>query len=79
MAESDQDTYYQLYRDYGWEAVATCNSFEIFRRPANHFEEDDLFSDGASRWEMVRQIFMRRFLVLLATTVVLLGLGFYYR
>lgn len=59
----DQEAYYQLYQDYGWEPVANCNNFEIFRKPASQVGEDDIFSDETSRWEMIRQIFMKRFLL----------------
>lgn len=75
---TDQESYYQLYQDYGWEQVTSCNSFEIFRKPASQIEDDDIFSDEGSRWQMIKQIFMRRFLVLLGTMVVVLGIGLWF-
>ncbi|MFA9413128.1 MULTISPECIES: DUF2812 domain-containing protein [unclassified Streptococcus] len=75
---ADQETYYQLYRDYGWEPVTTCNSFEIFRKPASQVEDDDIFSDETSRWEMIRQIFIRRFLILLSMVVLTIAGGSFF-
>lgn len=75
---ADQEAYYQLYRDYGWEPVATCNSFEIFRKPASQVGTDDIFSDETSRWEMIRQIFMRRFLILLSMVVLAIAGGVFF-
>ncbi|MGT2757066.1 DUF2812 domain-containing protein [Streptococcus ovuberis] len=60
---ADQESYYQLYQDYGWEPVTTCNSFEIFRKPARQVEDDGIFSDNASKLEMIGRIFKRRFLL----------------
>lgn len=73
---ADQETYYQLYRDYGWEPVTTCNSFEIFRKPVSQVEDDDIFSDETSRWDMIRQIFMRRFLVALLFYIIFISYAF---
>lgn len=76
---ADQESYYQLYQDYGWEPVTTCNSFEIFRKPVSQVEADDIFSDEMSRWDMIGQIFKRRFLVLVMTMMIVLGLGLWFR
>lgn len=76
---ADQEAYYQLYRDYGWEPVATCNSFEIFRKPASQVGIDDIFSDEASRWDMIGQIFVRRFLILLSMVVLAIGAGILFK
>lgn len=76
---ADQEAYYQLYRDYGWEPVATCNSFEIFRKPASQVGEDDIFSDEGSRRDMIHQIFMRRFLILISMVVLAIGVGILFK
>lgn len=75
---ADQASYYQLYRDYGWEPVATCNSFEVFRKPASQVGEDDIFSDETSRWEMIGQIFRRRFLILTSMVVLAIACGLFF-
>ncbi|MGT2910271.1 DUF2812 domain-containing protein [Streptococcus cameli] len=71
-------SYRQFYQDYGWDYVAECNSFSIFRKSSAQSGDKELFSDPASRWDMIEQIFKRRFLVLLATMVVVVGIGLYF-
>ncbi|MGT2715221.1 DUF2812 domain-containing protein [Streptococcus respiraculi] len=70
----DQDAYYQMYEDYGWENLGTCNNFVYFRKPVTADEEATIYSDRQSKLDMIGQIFKRRFLA-----VVLIGLAVFWR
>lgn len=56
--------YMQMVNDFGWEYCAKCMGWLYFRKPAGDSEtdgEDELFSDNASRVEMVGHIIRTRF------------------
>lgn len=57
--------YEQMLADYGWEHFADCAGWMYLRKPASNGEEEDLFSDNASRVEMLDRILKRRMLPLL--------------
>lgn len=75
--EKDIESYRQLYQDYGWEYVATCNNFYIFRKSDVEDSDLEIFSDEASKQAMVKQIFRRRFLLIVFLYLVALSLGFF--
>ncbi len=55
--------YMQMCRDFGWEHIDSCLGWLYFRKPASRTDtegEDELFSDNASKAEMVFRIFKRR-------------------
>ena len=61
------EDYTQLASDFGWEACGQCMGWLYFRRPAldaREPSEEELFSDGASKVDMVRQIVRTRFVPL---------------
>ena len=61
------DEYMQMLRDFGWEYFAHCNAWLYFRKPADEVEAEqdgELFSDNASRVELVSQVVKTRFLPL---------------
>ena len=61
--DEQSDDYLQMAEDFGWEYFAQCFGWLYFRKPAESAEaegEDELFSDNASRVEMVSQIVRRR-------------------
>ena len=68
-AKGEKAAYLQMYRDYGWEYLLDVNGFSYFRKSAKDLEENgdtEIFSDNESRLEMVKRIFRRRMLPLLA-------------
>ena len=61
--------YMQLAKDFGWEYFEDCAGWLYFRKSADSAEadgEDELFSDDASRLDMVRRIVTTRLLPLAA-------------
>ena len=59
------EEYLQMLKDFGWEYFAHCMGWLYFRKPAAaaETEEDgELFSDGASRVELVSSIVKTRLL-----------------
>ena len=55
--EEDSE-YLQLFRDYGWEQFARCMGWLYFRKSASEIESEEdgeIFSDDASRVELVDQ------------------------
>ncbi|MBM7635934.1 DUF2812 domain-containing protein [Streptococcus saliviloxodontae] len=51
----------QLFEDYGWEHVADCNYFSIFRQSKQDVDVS-IYSDSESQYEMVKRIFKSRYL-----------------
>ncbi|MGT2753694.1 DUF2812 domain-containing protein [Streptococcus ovis] len=62
MKKEESVSYVQFYQDYDWELVNTCRSFRLFRKNAVDGEDVEIFSDNASKLEMIGRIFKRRFL-----------------
>ncbi len=66
--ERQSGDYLQLFRDYGWEYFASCMGWLYFRKPASEVQlehDGEIFSDGASRVDMIRHIVRTRMLPLL--------------
>ena len=60
--------YMQMVRDYGWEYCGSCVGWLYFRKAAAEVtdkNDGELFSDGASKVEMVEKISRNRMLPLL--------------
>lgn len=60
--------YLQLFQDYGWEHCGRCAGWLYFRKPAaqaDSEQEREIFSDDASRVEMIQHIVKTRMLPLL--------------
>ncbi len=60
---SQTEEYMQMVEDFGWEYFEHCFGWLYFRKPADSVEaegEDELFSDNASRVEMVEHIIKTR-------------------
>ena len=60
--------YLQIFHDYGWQYFNRCMGWLYFRKPMSETDTErdgEIFSDGASRVKMVRQIVMTRMLPLL--------------
>lgn len=57
--------YMQMARDFGWEYFNSCMGWLFFRKPVSRMEqgqEEEIFSDGASKVEMIRHIVRTRML-----------------
>ena len=64
----DKDGYFEMMSDFGWEYAGKCMGWNYFRKPADAVasEEDaELFSDNASKLEMVSDVIKRRMIPLL--------------
>ena len=65
---SQNPEYMQMLADFGWEYCAKCVGWLYFRKPAKDVEcegDGEIFSDNASRLEMVEHILRVRILPLL--------------
>ena len=61
--------YFQLFQDYGWTYCSRCMGWLYFRRPVSETDaaqDLEIFSDDASRVEMLQSIVRTRMLPLLA-------------
>lgn len=65
----DRPSYLQLFRDAGWEYVGQMSNWQYFRRPAVLGEENEIFTDPASKAEKYRRVlpFLMLISILLAT------------
>ena len=64
----EDEEYLRLFEDYGWEVCGRCMGWLYFRKPAEQTDdrqEDEIFSDNASRVDMVDHIVRTRMLPLL--------------
>lgn len=58
--------YLQIFRDCGWEYLQDFMGYSYFRKPVSAMQgEETIFSDDASRLDMLRRIIKRRLLPLL--------------
>lgn len=65
--KQDVERYLQLYQDYGWEYLQDMNEYSYFRKPAADLEEENqIFSDQASKLTMLKRIFRKRMLPILS-------------
>lgn len=65
----EKENYHKLYEDYGWEYLQEINEYSYFRKPAAEMDSDsesEIFSDNASKLEMLHRIFNKRMLPVLA-------------
>ena len=66
---TENNDYFQLVQDYGWEYFARCVGWLYFRKPvseADTEQDTEIFSDDISRIDMVNHIVKTRMLPLLA-------------
>ncbi len=60
--------YMQMAQDFGWEYFHSCMGWLYFRKPVSEMgsgREEEIFSDGASKVEMIRHIVRTRMLPIL--------------
>ena len=61
------EEYMQMLQDFGWEYITECFGWLYFRKPADEVEAEadgELFSDNASRVELVSKVVRTRLLPL---------------
>ena len=57
----EREAYYQMYRDCGWEHLCNVMGYSYFRKPAEgSYAKDEIFSDDASKLDMVERIYRGR-------------------
>ena len=78
--QPEQSPYLQMFQDYGWDYVTDCNSFQIFRKPADRQapRDDEIFSDDESRLDMMKRMFLRWMLPSCAIFLLLIISPFYH-
>lgn len=65
---TENHDYLQLFRDYGWEYFNRCMGWLYFRKPVSETDAEqdcEIFSDDASRVDMIARILRTRMLPLL--------------
>lgn len=63
---ANKQEYLQIFRDCGWEYLQDYVGYSYFRKPASAMQgEETIFSDDASRLDMLRRIIKGRLLPLL--------------
>lgn len=65
---TESSDYFQLFQDYGWEYFNRCAGWLYFRKPVSETDTEQdvsIFSDDASRLDMVNHIVKTRMLPLL--------------
>ena len=66
---TENNDYFQIFQDYGWEYFNRCMGWLYFRKPAlktDAAQDMEIFSDDSSRIDMVNHIVKTRMLPLLA-------------
>ena len=56
--------YIRMFEDYGWEYLQDLNEFSYFRKSAME-ADTEIFSDNASKVDMMRRIFTKRMIPIL--------------
>ena len=65
---TEKGDYLQIFKDYGWEYFNRCVGWLYFRKPVSNADteqDSEIFSDDASRVDMVNHIIKTRMLPLL--------------
>lgn len=58
--------YVQMFKDCGWEHITDMAGYSYFRKPVSEMVEDEgIFSDDASKLDMIRRVFKGRMIPLL--------------
>lgn len=60
----DKEDYLQLFQDCGWEYVGECLNWSYFRKPVHLDTDLSIFSDKASKVDMIDRILKTRMLPL---------------
>lgn len=81
IKKTEQESYYQLFEDCGWEHITNFNQFSYFRKPVSQldaYSDLEIYNDAWSKLEMVKRLLVWRFLpaiiVLCVTTYLILDI-----
>ena len=64
MKKAEQESYYQLFEDCGWEHITNFNQFSYFRKPVSQLDAEsdlEIYNDAWSKLEMVKRLLIWRF------------------
>lgn len=62
---TETSSYFQIFRDYGWEYIGQCVGWLYFRKPLSETDseqEGEIFSDNESRIDMISHVVKTRLL-----------------
>ena len=65
IKKAEQESYYQLFEDCGWEHITNFNQFSYFRKPVSQIDADsnlEIYNDAWCKLEMVKRLLIWRFL-----------------
>ncbi|MBZ2147956.1 DUF2812 domain-containing protein [Streptococcus gordonii] len=65
IKRAERDSYYQLFKDCGWEHITNFNQFSYFRKPVSQLDAEsdlEIYNDAWSKLEMVKRLLIWRFL-----------------
>ena len=68
MKKAEQESYYQLFEDCGWEHITNFNGFSYFRKAHSEIESDaefEIYNDATGKLAMVKRILTMRMLPIL--------------
>ena len=81
IKKAEQEPYYQLFEDCGWEHITNFNQFSYFRKPVSQLDADsdlEIYNDAWSKLEMVKRLliwlFLPAIMVLCVTTYPILDI-----
>lgn len=64
----DENGYFQIFKDYGWEYIGQCFGWMYFRKPYSETDPEqdgEIFSDNRTRFDLVNRVIKTRFLPVL--------------
>ncbi len=64
MTADKKRDYVRMFEDYGWEYLQDLNQFSYFRKSAEE-ADTEIFSDNASKVDMMRRVFAKRMIPVL--------------
>lgn len=62
---TENDSYFQMFRDYGWEYIGRCVGWLYFRKPLSEMDceqDGEILSDNASRLDRINYVIKTRLL-----------------
>ncbi|MDO4554604.1 MAG: DUF2812 domain-containing protein [Lachnospiraceae bacterium] len=73
---SHKEEYVKMFEDCGWEYLMEFVGYSYFRKPVSEMQgnEDGIFCDDNSRWEMLKRVFRGRLIPLI---LIFCGLVFF--
>ena len=75
IKKAEQESYYQLFEDCGWEHITNFNGFSYFRKAHSEIESDaefEIYNDATGKLAMVKRILTMRMLPILLLFAALL-------